>query len=158
MLISDKLSFQSARAGIEKYFRTIFGSNENFKICFRDYLTFRKSKKMRRRTQTTFFRFSCSFRQQLPLQLCGKLSSTIEVAPAPAQHLYTAAAAHASFLSIFFIIFLSLGFSLSTGRGVPAFRSGGSYRDSWNLSQVQTIWSSNLALFHRNTKLLGLGR
>ena len=69
-----------------------------------------------------------------------------------------AVAAHASFLSIFFIIFLSLGFSLSTGRGVPAFRSGGSYRDSWNLSQVQTIWSSNLALFHGNTKLLGLGR
>ena len=27
-------------AEIEKYFRSIFGSNENFKICFRDYLTF----------------------------------------------------------------------------------------------------------------------
>jgi len=26
---------------MEKYFRSIFGSNdENFKICFRDYLTF----------------------------------------------------------------------------------------------------------------------
>ena len=25
---------------IQKYFRLIFGSNENFKICFRDYLTF----------------------------------------------------------------------------------------------------------------------
>jgi len=29
------------RAEMEKYFRSIFGSNdENFKICFRDYLTF----------------------------------------------------------------------------------------------------------------------
>ena len=83
-----------------------------------------KSKKRRRRTQTTFFRFSCSFRQQLPLQLCGKLSSTIEVAPAP-----VAAAAHV-FFEHFFIIFLSLGFSLSTGRGVPAIRAGGSYGDS----------------------------
>ena len=26
---------------MEKYFRSIFGSSENFKICFRDYLTFR---------------------------------------------------------------------------------------------------------------------
>ena len=25
-----------ARAEIQKYFRSIFGSNENFKICFRD--------------------------------------------------------------------------------------------------------------------------
>ena len=36
--------FQRARAEIEKYFRSIIGSNENFKICFRDYLTFRSSK------------------------------------------------------------------------------------------------------------------
>ena len=28
-------------AEIEKYFRSIFDSNENFKICFRDYLTFK---------------------------------------------------------------------------------------------------------------------
>ena len=93
----------------------------------------KSKKKRRRRTQTTFFRFSCSFRQQLPLQLCGKLSSTIEVAPAPVAPV-AAAAAHASFLSIFFIIFLSLGFSLSTGRGVPVIGSGGSYGDSWDLS------------------------
>ena len=26
----------------KKYFRSIFGSNENFKICFRDLLTFMK--------------------------------------------------------------------------------------------------------------------
>ena len=32
--------FLRPRAEIEKYFRLIFGSNENFKICFRDYLTF----------------------------------------------------------------------------------------------------------------------
>ena len=95
-----------------------------------------KSKKRRRRTQTTFFRFSCSFRQQLPLQLCGKLSSTIEVAPAPVAPV--AAAAHV-FFEHFFIIFLSLGFSLSTGRGVPAIRAGGSYGDSWNLSQARTM-------------------
>ena len=50
----------------------------------------------RRRTQTTFFRFSCSFRQQLPLQLCGKLSSTIEVAAE-----CSAQQRHTSFLSIF---------------------------------------------------------
>ena len=29
-----------ARAEIEKYFHLFFGSNENFKVCFRDYLTF----------------------------------------------------------------------------------------------------------------------
>ena len=29
-----------ARAEIQKYFRSFFGSNENFKICFRDLLTF----------------------------------------------------------------------------------------------------------------------
>jgi hypothetical protein len=29
-------------AEIEKYFHSIFGSNENLKICFRDYLTFTK--------------------------------------------------------------------------------------------------------------------
>jgi hypothetical protein len=28
--------FNRARAEIEKYFCSIFGSNENFKICFRD--------------------------------------------------------------------------------------------------------------------------
>ena len=30
-----------ARAEIQKYFRSFFRSNENFKICFRDLLTFR---------------------------------------------------------------------------------------------------------------------
>ena len=29
-----------ARAEIQKYFRSFSGSNENFKICFRDWLTF----------------------------------------------------------------------------------------------------------------------
>ena len=29
-----------ARAEIQKYFRSFFGSNENFKICFRDLLIF----------------------------------------------------------------------------------------------------------------------
>ena len=29
-------SFFEARAEIQKYFRWFFGSNENFKICFRD--------------------------------------------------------------------------------------------------------------------------
>ena len=28
-----------ARAEIQKYFRSFFGSNENFEICFRDLLT-----------------------------------------------------------------------------------------------------------------------
>ena len=32
--------FFEARAEIQKYFRWFFGSNENFKICFRDLLTF----------------------------------------------------------------------------------------------------------------------
>ena len=50
MLISDYLSSNIMicilfliwpRAEIEKYFRSIFGSNENFKICFRDLLTFK---------------------------------------------------------------------------------------------------------------------
>ena len=27
-------------AEIEEYFRSIVGSNENFKMCFREYLTF----------------------------------------------------------------------------------------------------------------------
>ena len=29
-----------ARAEIQKYFRSFFGSNENFEICFRDLLPF----------------------------------------------------------------------------------------------------------------------
>ena len=33
-----------ARAEIQKYFRWFFGSNEKFRICFRDWLTFRISK------------------------------------------------------------------------------------------------------------------
>ena len=33
--------FLRPRAETEKYLCLIFGSNENFKICFRDYLTFR---------------------------------------------------------------------------------------------------------------------
>ena len=32
--------FFEARAEIQKYFRSFFDSNENFKICFRDLLTF----------------------------------------------------------------------------------------------------------------------
>ena len=56
MLISDYLSSNikisilflfdpsnRARAEIQKYFRSIFGSNENFKTCFRNLLTFRYS-------------------------------------------------------------------------------------------------------------------
>ena len=30
-----------ARAQIQKYFCSFFGSNENFEICFRDLLTFK---------------------------------------------------------------------------------------------------------------------
>ena len=55
MLISDYLSSSNilictlfliqplleARAEIQKYFRSFLGSNENFKICFRYYLTIR---------------------------------------------------------------------------------------------------------------------
>ena len=29
--------FFEARADIQKYFRLFFGSNENFKICFKDF-------------------------------------------------------------------------------------------------------------------------
>jgi hypothetical protein len=29
-----------ARAKIQKYFRLLFGSNKNFRICFQDLLTF----------------------------------------------------------------------------------------------------------------------
>ena len=32
--------FLEARAEIQKYLCSFFGSNENFKICFRDLLTF----------------------------------------------------------------------------------------------------------------------
>ena len=32
-------------AEMEKYFRLVLGSNENFNICFRDYQTFRNNKK-----------------------------------------------------------------------------------------------------------------
>ena len=32
-----------ARAEIQKFYRLFFGSNENFKICFRDLLTFNKA-------------------------------------------------------------------------------------------------------------------
>ena len=35
------MSSQGGRE-IEKFFCSIFGSNENFKICFRDYLTFKR--------------------------------------------------------------------------------------------------------------------
>jgi hypothetical protein len=31
-----------ARAKIQKYFRSLFGSNENFRICFPDLLTFNR--------------------------------------------------------------------------------------------------------------------
>ena len=33
-----------ARADIQKCFRSFFGSNENFNICFRDLLTFKGTK------------------------------------------------------------------------------------------------------------------
>ena len=36
--------FLKARAEIQKYFRSLFGANENFKICFRDLLIFMKGK------------------------------------------------------------------------------------------------------------------
>ena len=32
-----------AKAEIQKYFRSFFGANENFTICFRDLLTFSSS-------------------------------------------------------------------------------------------------------------------
>ena len=105
----------------------------------------------RRRTQTTFFRFSCSFRQQLPLQLCGKLSSTIEVAPAAEE---AAAAAHV-FFEHFFIIFLSLGFSLSTGctkgRRKPSVTTGSALR----LTQLWIFGCGpNHHYMHRRIELL----
>ena len=34
--------FFKARAGIQKYSCSFFGSNENFEICFQDLLTFNK--------------------------------------------------------------------------------------------------------------------
>ena len=34
------LTHLEAREEIQKYFRSFFGSNEDFKICFRDLLTF----------------------------------------------------------------------------------------------------------------------
>ena len=37
--------FFEARAEIQKYFRSFFGSNENFRICFRDLLNFSKKTK-----------------------------------------------------------------------------------------------------------------
>jgi hypothetical protein len=40
--------FFEARAEIQKYFRSFFGSNENFKICFQDVLTFTTSPLSRR--------------------------------------------------------------------------------------------------------------
>ena len=39
MLISDYLSFDLTHFR-QNYFRSFFGSNKNFKICFRDYLAF----------------------------------------------------------------------------------------------------------------------
>ena len=39
-------TFLEARAEIQKYFRSFFGSNENFNICFRDLLTFRNIAKL----------------------------------------------------------------------------------------------------------------
>ena len=35
--------YLAARAEVQKYFHSFFGSNENFKICFRDILTFNLS-------------------------------------------------------------------------------------------------------------------
>jgi hypothetical protein len=40
------LTHFKARAEIEKYFRSVFGSNENFKICFRNSLTFSDREKL----------------------------------------------------------------------------------------------------------------
>ena len=34
-----------ARAEIQKYFWSFFGSNENFKVCFQDQLTFTEKRK-----------------------------------------------------------------------------------------------------------------
>ena len=39
ILFVDLTHFRELRAEIQKYFCSIFGSNENFKICFRDLLT-----------------------------------------------------------------------------------------------------------------------
>ena len=36
----------SGKAEIQKYFHSFFGSNENFKICFRDLLTFSRYKEV----------------------------------------------------------------------------------------------------------------
>ena len=47
IILDDKQAWQSAiifmiwpileaKAEIEKYFRSVFGSNENFKVCFRN--------------------------------------------------------------------------------------------------------------------------
>ena len=36
------------RVGIQKYFRSFFGSNENFKIYFRDLLTFKLDRCIRK--------------------------------------------------------------------------------------------------------------
>ena len=42
ILFFDSTHFNNLGLKIEPYFWLIFGSNENFKICFRDYLTFRR--------------------------------------------------------------------------------------------------------------------
>ena len=56
-----------ARAEIQKYFGSFFGSNENFKICFPDLLTFKPccahciaSSKMRRRFIRLSFSLNCT--------------------------------------------------------------------------------------------------
>ena len=45
--------FLEARAEIQKYSHSLFGANENFKICFRDLLTFSETYHKRRSCQNT---------------------------------------------------------------------------------------------------------
>ena len=49
--------FFETRAEIQKYFHLFFGSNENFRVCFRDLLNFRVTFKM------CTFQMHCKFKQ-----------------------------------------------------------------------------------------------
>ena len=44
------------RAKIQKYFHSFFGSNENFKICFQDLLTFSEPSKVGQNLKTQITR------------------------------------------------------------------------------------------------------
>ena len=57
MLLSCFDHFLGARAEIQKYFRSFFGSNENLKICFRDLLTFTNNIKQNLRPKFDIFKF-----------------------------------------------------------------------------------------------------